>query len=81
MNRIKGTTLRLDTEMYVRAKEIARKQGESFSKFIRNLIEERIKRDEHEKLFEAFSLLSTDNEETDVEFARDVQKEVVLKNE
>jgi len=67
--------------MYERAKEIAKKQGESFSKFIRNLIGERIKRDEHEKLFEAFSLVSTDIDETDVEFALDVQSEVVLENE
>ena len=71
-------TLRLPPDIYEEAKEIARGRGKSFSGYVRELLEERLKEEKKKRLFDAFSLVAADAEEVDVEFAFEAQKEVVF---
>ena len=71
-------TLRLPPEIYEGAKEVAKNEGKSFSCYIQELLEERLKEERRKRLFDAFSLVAEDEEEVDVEYAFEAQKRVVL---
>ncbi len=74
-------TLRLPSDLYKEAKNIAKKKGKTFSGFLRELLEERLKEEKNKILFEAFSRVADDKEEIDVEYALEAQREVVIKND
>ncbi len=71
-------TLRLPSDIYEEAKNIAKKRGKSFTGFIREILEERIKEEKNKMLFNAFSQVAENKEEIDVEYAFEAQKEVVI---
>ncbi len=74
-------TLRLNPEVYEKAKKIARDEGESFTRFVQSTLEERLKREERKKLFNAFTQVSEDEKEADMNYAFASQQEIALKNE
>lgn len=74
-------TLRLNSEVYEKAKKIAKAEGESFTRFVQAAIEERLKREERKKLFNAFTQVSEDEKEADMNYAFASQQELALKNE
>jgi len=71
-------TLRLSPEIYEGTKQMAKEKGKSFSGYIRELLEERLKEERKKKLFDAFSLVAEDTEGVDVEYAFEAQRRVVL---
>jgi len=72
-------TLRLPPEIYKGAKEMAKERGKSFSGYICELLEERLREERGRRLFDAFSMVAEDTEEVDVEYAFEAQRQVVLK--
>lgn len=74
-------TLRLEEELYTRAKEIAKARHTSFTAFVQGILADALKREEQKALFDAFTLAGEDNEEADVEFAASAQREVVERHE
>jgi predicted CopG family antitoxin len=81
MNKKIALTLRLPIELYERAKIISQKEKKSFSGYIRELLEKKVKEEEKKALFDAFSLVAEDMDDVDVAYAFEAQREVVLKNE
>ncbi len=67
-------TLRLPSDLYRKTKIIAQKKGKSFTGYIRELLEEKLKEEEKKELFDAFSLVAEDIEEVDVDYAFEAQK-------
>ena len=59
-------TLRLPPEIYKGAKEMARKRGKSFSGYICELLEERLREERERRLFDAFSMVAEDTEEVNL---------------
>jgi len=70
-------TVRIPASLHEKAKEISKKENKSLNEVIKELIKEWVKKEEEKLLFKAFSTAS----ETDVEYALDVQKEVILSDE
>jgi predicted DNA-binding protein len=74
-------TLRLPSDMYEGVKSIAKKKGKSFSGYLREILEKILKEEQKKMLYDAFSQVGRDKEDTNVEYAFEAQKEVVLKDE
>lgn len=74
-------TLRLNSELYEKAKKIAKDERESFTRFVQTALEERLKREERKRLFNAFTQAAEDKKESDMDFAFASQQELALKNE
>lgn len=81
MRHVVALTLRLNSEVYESAKKIAKAEGESFTRFVQAALEERLKREERKKLFNAFTQVSEDGKEADMNYAFASQQELALKNE
>ena len=71
-------TLRLPPEIYEGVKEMAQKEGKSISGCIGEFLEEKLREKRRKRLFDAFSLVAEDEKESDVEYAFEAQKGVVL---
>lgn len=71
-------TLRLEEEIYIRIKEIARARHTSFTAFVQNVLADVLKKEEQKALYDAFSQAG---EEADIEFAVSAQQEVVDRHE
>ena len=80
MNKKIALTLRLPIELYEKTKIIAQKERKSFTGYVRELLEEKVKEEEKKALFDAFSLVAEDIDDVDVDYAFEAQREVVLKN-
>lgn len=74
-------TLRLEESLYTRAKEAAAAHKTSFTAFVQTALYEVLKREEQKNLYEAFSLVGQDSEESDVDFALHAQQEVTGNHE
>ena len=70
-------TLRMDPELHRRAKAVARRRGATLTGLVQSVVEEAVREEEQRELFEAFSLVSEEVEETAVEFAVPAENEVV----
>ncbi|GAB6162123.1 hypothetical protein JCM12298_12820 [Desulfothermus naphthae] len=77
----KALTLRLPYDLYEETKKIAEKKRKSYTAFILELLEEKLKEERKKSLFDAFTLVAKDIEEADVEYAFASQREVVVKND
>ena len=77
----KVLTLRLPYELYEESKKIAEKRGKSYTAFILEILGEKLKDEKKKSLFDAFTLVGKDIEEADVEYAFEVQREVVVEND
>lgn len=71
-------TLRLEEEIYIRIKEIARERHTSFTAFVQGVLADVLKKEEQKALFDAFSQAGEDG---DVEFSTHAQREVVERHE
>lgn len=79
MKQAVALTLRLNPEIYDKAKQLAKYEGKSFTCLVQSLLEEKLKKEGKKKLFDAFSLIAEDRKEVDVDFAFESQKEVISK--
>jgi len=77
MKNIAGFTVRIPASLHKKAKEISKKESKSLNEVIRELIKDWLKKEEEKSLFEAFSAVG----ESDVEYAFNAQKEVILADE
>jgi len=77
----KVLTLRLPYELYEESKKIAEKRGKSYTAFILEILGEKLKDEKKKSLFDAFTLVGKDIEEADVEYAFELQREVVVEND
>jgi len=77
----KALTLRLPYDLYEESKKIAEKKGKSYTAFILEILKEKLKDEKKKSLFDAFTLVAKDREETDVEYAFESQREVVVEND
>ena len=75
------TTLRLPDEMADAIKAAAAAQGTTMNDLVRSLIGIYLKEEEEKRLYDAFTLLGSDPEESSVEYAIHAASEVVLRNE
>jgi len=74
-------TLRFDQDLYNRVKMTSKLEGRSMTAFVQEAVARRLEEEESAALFEAFTLVGRDLDETNVEFAHDAQGEVALKGE
>jgi len=72
-------TLLLSPELYEKTKVVVQRKGTTFSGYVHEVLEEKLKEEERRILFDAFSLVAEDKEEIDVDYAFEAQREVVLK--
>lgn len=71
-------TLRLEEDMYIRIKEIAKERHTSFTAFVQGILADVLIKEEQKALYDAFSLAG---EDADVEFAMSAQQEVIEQHE
>ena len=77
---MKTVTIRLKSPLYEEAKHLASKEGKSFNALMQELLLERLKKEEYQALFKAFSLLGEDKEK-DIEYYFAAQSELCLEDE
>jgi len=80
MKRQIAFTLRFDPTFYERVKAVSASEGRSVTSFVQEAVAKKLDEDDAASLFQAFTLVGDDVSETSVEFARDAQREVVLKD-
>jgi hypothetical protein len=75
--KIKTMTIRIPEDIYNFGSRLARNRRVSLNKLITESLEHELRREEEQHLFEAFTELGRDAEDTDVEFAIAAQREVI----
>jgi len=73
-------TLRFDPVFYERVKAVSRYKGWSISAFVHEAVARKLAEEDDSLLFRAFTVVGEDVSAADVEFARDAQKETVMKD-
>jgi predicted DNA-binding protein len=81
MKRRHAFTLRFDPELYGRIELACERKGHSVTAFVQEAVAGKLAEEDAALLFEAFTLLGEDAREASIQFARDAQREVVLKGE
>ncbi len=74
-------TIRLPQALHEAAVQLAKRRRVSLSRLVQESLEAALEADEDRRLREAFDLLGQDKELTDVEYAFEAQREVVLRDE
>ncbi len=74
---LKTLTVRLPEDLYRNTAEVARKRGVSLNRLVQESLAQIIRDAHAAELYDAFSLVGEDAEETNVEFALQAQWEVV----
>ena len=77
----RSLTVRLQPELYAAAARVARKRGRSLNALVQQGLEEIIRVEEDRELYQAATLLGTDPEECNVDYAFPAQSEVILRDE
>ena len=80
MKRQIAFTLRFDPMVYERVKAVSECSGQSVTSFVQEAVAMKLREEDAAALFDAFTLVGEDMEETNVEFACDAQREVALKD-
>jgi len=80
MKRQIAFTLRFDPVVYERIKAVSECSGQSVTAFVQEAVTRKLREKDAAALFDAFTLVGKDLEETNVEFACDAQRETVLKD-
>ena len=80
MKRQIAFTLRFDPTVYARVKTVSERSGRSVTSFVQEAVARKLREEDAVALFDAFTLVGKDLEETNLEFARDAQREAVLKD-
>jgi predicted DNA-binding protein len=74
-------TLRFDPDLYERAKKVSRRKGRSLTAFIQEAVSKKLAEEEAASLYQAFTLVGQDMQESSVDYAHGAQQETVLKDE
>ncbi|PIP07126.1 MAG: hypothetical protein COX51_07285 [Syntrophobacteraceae bacterium CG23_combo_of_CG06-09_8_20_14_all_50_8] len=80
MKRQIAFTLRFDTAFYERVKAVSARRGRSVTAFVQEAVARKLNEEDAASLFQAFTLVGEDLEESSVEFACDAQRAAVLKD-
>ena len=80
MKRQIAFTLRFDPMFYERVKAVSACSGQSVTSFVQEAVARKLHEEDVAALFDAFTLVGEDVEETNVEFACDAQREAALKD-
>jgi len=80
MKRQVAFTLRFDPAFYERVKAVSASEGRSVTSFVQEAVARKLDEAAAASLFQAFTLVGEDMAEASVEFARDAQREVALKD-
>jgi hypothetical protein len=80
MKRQIAFTLRFDPMLYDRVKAVSECSGQSVTSFVQEAVARKLREEDAAALFDSFTLVGADLEETDVEFTCDAQREAVLKD-
>ena len=80
MKRQIAFTLRFDPMIYERVKTVSERSGRSVTSFVQDAVARKLREEDEVALFDAFTLVGEDVEETNVEFACDAQREAALKD-
>ena len=80
MKRQVAFTLRFDPAFYERIKAVSASRGRSVTSFVQEAVARKLDEEAAASLFQAFTLVGEDMAETSVEFARNAQREVALKD-
>jgi len=80
MKRQIAFTLRFDPMLYERIKAVSGSSGLSVTSFVQDAVAKRLREEDEAALFDAFTVVGEDSEESSVEFARDAQREAALKD-
>jgi hypothetical protein len=75
---VKPITLRLPEDVYRGVQMLAQEAGSTINAVIAESLQERLRKREEEALWQSFTLLGSNEEESDVDFAFDAQSEVAL---
>ena len=76
----RALTVRLQPELYEAATQVARKHGRSLNALIQQSLEEAVRVEEGRELYEAATILGSDAEAADVDYAFPAQAEVILRD-
>ncbi len=71
-------TARVPLTLHSAVATLAEQRSESLNKFVEQVLAREVAEQEQKALYDAFTLLGRDIEESDVDFARDAQAEVAL---
>lgn len=74
---MKALTIRLPDAVYDDTRELAKERRQSMNEFIASCVQQALLIREEQRLYEAFTLVGEDREESSVEFAIPAQQEVV----
>ena len=80
MKRQIAFTLRFDPMLYERVKKVSECCGQSVTSFVQEAVARKLREEDTAALFDAFTLVGKDLEETNIEFACDAQREAALKD-
>jgi len=78
--KMKAVTVRLPEHLYNRGAVTAKRKNLSLNRLLQESLEAAIKAEEDRELYEAFGLVGRE-EDNDVEYAFEAQREVVLRDE
>ncbi len=81
VGKTKALTIRLPEELYRAGAETAKRRKVSLNRLVQESLETALRAEEDRQLYEEFTRLGRDKELTDVEYAFEAQREVVLRDE
>lgn len=76
----KAITIRLPANVYAEAQEAARRHDVSVNRFVLEAVNQRLKQEEFQELYDAFCLVGQE-EDNNVDYAFEAQAAVVLRDD
>ena len=80
-NETQSFTVRLPAELYAASTALAQERRVSMNALIQERLSLLVREEEKKRLYDAFSLVGEDEEESSVAFAHEAQAEVVCRDE
>ncbi|TFG91369.1 MAG: hypothetical protein E4H15_05990 [Syntrophobacterales bacterium] len=80
MKRQIAFTLRFDPVLYERVKAVSERGGQSVTSFVQAAVARKLHEEDEIALFDAFTCVAENSEETNVGFGCEAQREVALKD-
>ena len=80
-SRAKAMTVRLPLDLYRASREMAKKHRVSLNQLLQESLRARLRAEEEQALYDAFTRVGTDVEDASVDYAFEAQREVVLRDE
>ncbi len=79
--KVKAMTIRLPQALYRAGREMAKRRRVSLNRLVQESLQATIKTEEEQRLYDAFTLVGQDAEESSVEYAVAAQLEVLEKDD